>query len=64
MAAVDIFRRLDGRQRSVRFTALGALAVLAVFSIVANIGIAIVPNEEWSTAQVASYVQVQKSSVT
>ena len=60
VAAADIFRRLDGRQRSVRFTALGALAVLAVFSIVANIGIAIVPNEEWSAAQVASYVHVQK----
>ena len=61
VAAADIFRRLEGRQRSVRVTAFGAIAVLAAFSIVANIGTAVVPNEEWTAAQVANYVQAQKS---
>jgi hypothetical protein len=57
----DLFRRLEGRQRSLRIGAIGVLAVVALFSIVANIGIAIVPNEEWDTTQLLSYVQAQKS---
>jgi hypothetical protein len=61
VAIADIFRRLEGRPRSVRFTALGAIAVLAAFSIVANIGTAVVPNEEWTAAQVTNYVQAQKN---
>jgi hypothetical protein len=61
VAVADIFRRLEGRQRSVRLTVLGAIGVLAAFSIVANIGTAVVPNEEWTAAQVTNYVQAQKS---
>lgn len=57
----DVFRRLEGRQRSVRIGATGLIAVVALFSIVANIGIAIVPNEEWDTSQLLSYVQAQKT---
>jgi hypothetical protein len=57
----DLFRRLEGRQRSIRLGATGIIAVVAVFSIVANIGIAIVPNEEWDTTQLLSYVQAQKT---
>ncbi len=57
----DIFRRLEGRQRSIRLGATGLIAVVAVFSIVANIGIAVVPNEEWDTTQLLSYVQAQKT---
>ena len=57
----DIFRRLEGRQRSIRIGATAVIAVVALFSIVANIGIAIVPNEEWDTTQLLSYVQAQKT---
>ena len=57
----DLFRRLGTRRRPVRIGATGALAVVALFSIVANIGIAIVPNEEWDTTQLLSYVQAQKT---
>ena len=57
----DVFRRLEGRRRSMRIGATGLIAVVAVFSIVANIGIAIVPNEEWDATQLLSYVQTQKS---
>ena len=60
VAVADIFRRLDGRRRSVRLTWLAGLAALALFSVWANIGIAAVPNEEWDTAQALSYVQAQK----
>jgi len=57
----DVFRRLEGRQRPLRVGGTGLIAVVAIFSIVANIGIAIVPNEEWDTAQLLSYVQAQKT---
>jgi hypothetical protein len=60
VAAADIFRRLENRQRSMRITVLGAVAVLAAFSIVANVGTAVVPNQEWTGTQVAGYVQTQK----
>ncbi len=57
----DVFRRLEGRRRSMRIGAIGIVALVALFSIVANIGIAIVPNEEWDTTQLLSYVQAQKT---
>lgn len=61
VALADIFRRLEVRGRSVRLTVVGAVTVLAAFSIVANIGTAIVPNEDWTPDQVTNYVQAQKS---
>ena len=61
VAAADIFRRLDGRRRSLRAGAVAVIAVVALFSIAANVGIAIVPNEEWNSAQVLNYVQAQKT---
>ena len=57
----DIFRRLDGRRRRVRVAAVAVIAALALFSIAANIGMAIVPNEEWNTTQLVNYVQAQKT---
>ena len=38
-----------------------AIGVLAVFSIAANVGMAITPNEEWDTTQVLHYVEAQKA---
>jgi hypothetical protein len=62
VALTDIFRRLEGRKRSVRSAAVAVIAVLALFSIVANVGMAIVPNsDEWDTAQTYNYVQTQKT---
>ena len=57
----DIFRRLEGRRRRTRVTAVAVIAVLALFSIAANIGMAIVPNEEWTSAQAINYVSAQKA---
>ena len=56
----DIWRRLENRRR-VRRASIAAVSVLGIFSIAANVGIAIAPNEEWSTTQVLNYVQTQKS---
>jgi hypothetical protein len=61
VALADIFRRLAGRRRALRIGAMGIIAVAALFSIVANVGMAIVPNEEMDTAQILSYVQTQKT---
>ncbi len=61
VAVVDIWRRLDGRSRSARVGVLGAITVLAVFSVVANLGIAVTPNEEFNSAQVLRYVETQKA---
>jgi hypothetical protein len=61
VAMPDIWQRLEGRRRSVRVGVFSAIAVLAVFSIVANIGIALTPTDEWTPNQVYHYVQVQKA---
>ncbi len=58
---VDIWRRLEGRAPGVRRTALGVIAAVAAFSIAANIGMAITPNEEWNSTQVLHYVETQKT---
>jgi hypothetical protein len=61
VAMADIFRRLEGRKRSLRIVTVSVIALVALFSIAANIGMAIVPNEEWSTTQVLHYVETQKA---
>jgi hypothetical protein len=61
VALADIFRRLEGRRRAIRISAIGVITVGAVFSILANVGMAVVPNEEMDTAQILSYVQTQKT---
>ena len=61
VAMADIFRRLEGRKRSLRIGTVSVIAVVALFSIAANIGMAIAPNEEWSTTQVLHYVEAQKA---
>ncbi len=61
VALPDVWRRLEGRKRSVRIGAVVVIAVLAIFSILANIGSAITPNEEWNSTQLLHYVETQKS---
>ena len=61
VAMADISRRVERRRRSARVGALGVIAVVALFSIAANIGMAIVPTEEWDTTQTLNYVQAQKT---
>jgi hypothetical protein len=61
VALVDVWRRLEGRRRTTRNVVLVVITVLALFSMAANIGIAITPNEEWSTTQLLRYVGAQKA---
>ena len=62
VAMADIFRRLEGRRRSVRLGAIALVTALALFSIVANIGMAVTPiPSEWSNTEVVNYVEAQKS---
>jgi hypothetical protein len=61
VAMADIFRRLEGRKRSLRIGTVAVMAVVALFSIAANVGMAIVPNQEWDTTQVLNYVEAQKT---
>jgi hypothetical protein len=61
VAVADIFRRLEKRKPSVRVGAVVVMVVAALFSVAANIGMAIVPNEEWDGTQVLNYVQAEKT---
>ena len=61
VAFADIFRRLETRTRRIRVGSLFIIGVVALFSITANVGMAIAPNEEWDTTQVVNYVQAQKA---
>ena len=61
VALADIWRRLEGRSRRLRIGAFTVITLVALFTIVANIGIAIVPNEEWTPTQVLNFVQTQNS---
>jgi hypothetical protein len=61
VAMADIFRRLSMRSRRVRIGAVSGVAVLALFSVWANVGMAIVPNDEWNTTQALNYVEAQST---
>ncbi len=61
IAMADIFRRLSARSRRARMGALAGVAVVALFSVVANVGMAIVPSDEWDTTQVLNYVDAQSA---
>jgi hypothetical protein len=49
------------RRRSVRIGTLAVITAVALFEVWANIGMAITPNEEWTTAQGLRYVEAQKT---
>ena len=58
---VDVWRRLQGRSFRSRRLVLGAVAVLAAFSLVANIAIAIEPSAQWDSTELVNYTIVQKA---
>jgi hypothetical protein len=61
VAMADIWRRLEVKRRSMRVGALVVITAAALFSIGANIGMAVTPNEEWNSTQALGYVQAQKT---
>ncbi len=58
---VDVWRRLQGRDRRVCSLILAIVTVVAAFEIAANVGMASAPQGEWSSNQTLHYVQFQKS---
>jgi hypothetical protein len=61
VAIADIWRRLDGRRRPLRLWTALVIGVVGVFTIAANVGMALTPNEEWDTAEARHYVAVQEA---
>jgi hypothetical protein len=57
----DIWRRMDGRSRRRRVVVTLLIGMVAAYSLIANVGIAITPEEQWSPAQTLQYVQTQAS---
>ena len=58
---VDLWRRVHGRSPRLRLSLLGVVIALGVYGIVANVGSASTPNNEWNRAQALHYVEMQKS---
>jgi hypothetical protein len=58
---IDLWRRLEGRSLRARRFGLGAVVVLAAFSLVANMAIAIEPSTQWNSAELVNYTNVQKA---
>ena len=56
----DVWRRHDGKSRAARVVATLVVGLVALYSVAANIGIAVTPTEQWSQAQTLRYLQVQK----
>lgn len=58
---VHVWRLLEGRRAPARRSALAAVGALGLFGIVANFGIAAVPNPEWNGQQIPNFVDFQKT---
>ncbi len=58
---VDVWRRLARSSRRARALSLGAIGVVAIFGIWANVGAAITPTALWTTVQGKSFVSTQRS---
>lgn len=58
---VDLLRRLEGRSLRVRRLAFGGLAVLAAYSVAANLAIAIEPSPQFTGSQLVQYIDAQRS---
>ncbi len=61
VALADVWRRMEGRSRRARVGVVAVTALIAIFSMAANVGMAVTPNEQWNATQVLHYVEVQKA---
>ncbi len=57
---VDIWRRMSGRKRPVRVLVAALVATVALFEFVANLGIAVTPQMDWTRTQVVHFVQAEQ----
>jgi hypothetical protein len=60
VGTIDIWRHLEGKRRSLRIIGPSALGVLALFGFVANMGIAITPQDDWTQTQTDHYIHAQQ----
>lgn len=58
---VDLWRRADQRPRRTKVTLFAAVACLAVFGVVANVGAALESVNSWTTPQALRFVEAQKA---
>jgi hypothetical protein len=58
---VDVCRRLEGRSRQMKAGVIGVLAAAGVYCIAANVAIAAFPVNQWTIAQNARFVSLEKS---
>ncbi len=61
LGMVQFWVYVEHRPRRVRRIAVGAVVVLGVFGMAANLGISVTPNAEFRENQLVSYVKFQKS---
>jgi hypothetical protein len=58
---VDIWHRLVGKPRRARLLVAAGIAVLTLFGFVANMGIAITPQDSWTQTQADHFVQSEQT---
>ena len=61
IALIDIWRRLEARPPRVKGLALGTVIAIGAYCVAANLAIAAYPVAQWSMAQNARFVSVEKS---
>jgi hypothetical protein len=61
IGTVDVWRRVADRRRGLRLATLAALALLALFGVAANIGLAVTPTTGWTQGQLVRYVEAQRA---
>ena len=59
IGTVDVWRRLAGRRRRTRLSAVIGIVVLALFGAAANMGLAVTPATDWTQGQLVRYVEAQ-----
>ena len=58
---VDLWRRADRRPRGTKISLFAAVALLALFGVVANVGAALESINSWTTPQALRFVEAQKA---
>lgn len=61
VGVIDIWRRLDERGRRVQVATAGTISLVALYCVVANIGIALSPSPQWSPQQTTRFVSAESS---
>ena len=58
---IDVWRRLEGRNRKARGRALTVIVVLAVFGVFVNVAVAAFPVAQWTPTQATGFITAEKA---